>query len=235
MAIGRMGPCHVTRQRLRSHRLSGAPVRGLIRVAAPVCVWTAVRLGHREQLSRSLSGHARRSAAERPICRPDGGGRGRCRACRQTGRFETLVARAVGSTRGHVVVASPDYIARRGIPDRPVALAKHDLIFATMHQRPSEWRFGAGKRAAVRHQARQAGARAGGVRVGAATGAPCGGELARCAEGTRLSGPCDQGAATARCDPRRWYAKAASGSRRAGRRWGERSVPRKALLSSRRA
>jgi DNA-binding transcriptional LysR family regulator len=60
-----------------------------------------------------------------------------------------LVARAVGSMRGLVVVASPEYLARRGVPDRPAALAKHDLIFATVHQRPSEWRFGEGKRAAV--------------------------------------------------------------------------------------
>jgi len=60
-----------------------------------------------------------------------------------------LVARAVGSLRGLVVVASPKYLARRGVPDRPATLAEHDLIFATMHQRPSEWRFGEGKRAAV--------------------------------------------------------------------------------------
>jgi len=59
------------------------------------------------------------------------------------------VARTVGSMRGLVVVASPEYLAQRGVPDRPAALAKHDLIFATVHQRPSEWRFGEGKRAAV--------------------------------------------------------------------------------------
>jgi DNA-binding transcriptional LysR family regulator len=60
-----------------------------------------------------------------------------------------LVARTVGSMRGLVVVASPEYLARRGVPDCPAALAKHDIIFATVHQRPSEWRFGAGERGAV--------------------------------------------------------------------------------------
>jgi DNA-binding transcriptional LysR family regulator len=60
-----------------------------------------------------------------------------------------LVARTVGSMRGLVVVASPEYLERRGVPDRPAALTKHDLIFATVHQRPSEWRFGEGKHAAV--------------------------------------------------------------------------------------
>jgi DNA-binding transcriptional LysR family regulator len=60
-----------------------------------------------------------------------------------------LVARAVGRLRGWVVVASPEYLARRGVPDRPAALAKHDVIFATTFQRPSEWRFGEGKRAPV--------------------------------------------------------------------------------------
>ena len=60
-----------------------------------------------------------------------------------------LVAHTVGSLRGLVVVASPDYLAKRGVPDRPAALTAHDLIFATVHQRPSEWRFGTGARGAV--------------------------------------------------------------------------------------
>ncbi len=60
-----------------------------------------------------------------------------------------MVARTVGSLRGLVVVASPDYLAKRGVPDRPAALNRHDLIFFTAHQRPSEWRFGRGSRGAV--------------------------------------------------------------------------------------
>jgi DNA-binding transcriptional LysR family regulator len=60
-----------------------------------------------------------------------------------------MVARAVGSMRGLVVVASPAYLKKRGRPDRPADLAKHDIIFATIHGRPNEWRFGAGARGAV--------------------------------------------------------------------------------------
>src|SRR5258706_13523985 len=59
-----------------------------------------------------------------------------------------MVARAVGSMRGLGGVASPGHVARRGVPDRPAALARHDIIFATIHQRPREWRFGAGERGA---------------------------------------------------------------------------------------
>lgn len=61
----------------------------------------------------------------------------------------TLVARKVGSMQGLAVVASPGYLKRRGVPQRPADLARHDIIFATIHQRPSEWRFGAGGRGTV--------------------------------------------------------------------------------------
>ncbi len=60
-----------------------------------------------------------------------------------------LVARTVGSMRGVVVVASPDYLKTRGTPRRPADLADHDIIFATIHQRPNEWRFGTGGHGAV--------------------------------------------------------------------------------------
>jgi DNA-binding transcriptional LysR family regulator len=59
-----------------------------------------------------------------------------------------LMARTVGSVR-RVVVASPQYLKRRGVPDRPDALASHDIIFGTNHQRPCEWRFGPQERGAV--------------------------------------------------------------------------------------
>jgi DNA-binding transcriptional LysR family regulator len=59
-----------------------------------------------------------------------------------------LMARTVGSVR-RVVVASPLYLERRGAPERPAALAHHDIIFGTMHERPSEWRFGSRERGAV--------------------------------------------------------------------------------------
>lgn len=61
----------------------------------------------------------------------------------------SLVARTVGDMRGVMVVASPAYLKKRGVPKRPADLAKHDIIFATVHQRPNEWRFGVGERGAV--------------------------------------------------------------------------------------
>ncbi|HVY08131.1 MAG TPA: LysR family transcriptional regulator [Burkholderiales bacterium] len=61
----------------------------------------------------------------------------------------SLVARRVGSMRGVVVVGSPGYLKKRGTPQRPADLAKHDIIFANIHHRPSEWRLGSGARGAV--------------------------------------------------------------------------------------
>jgi DNA-binding transcriptional LysR family regulator len=58
----------------------------------------------------------------------------------------SLVARTVGSLRGLVVVASPAYLAKRGTPERPADLTKHDIIFATMYLRSNEWRFESGGR-----------------------------------------------------------------------------------------
>ncbi|MEO8005565.1 MAG: LysR family transcriptional regulator [Betaproteobacteria bacterium] len=60
-----------------------------------------------------------------------------------------LVARTVGSMHGVVVVASPAYLKEHGTPQRPADLTKHDIIFATIHQQPNEWRFGVGERGAV--------------------------------------------------------------------------------------
>jgi DNA-binding transcriptional LysR family regulator len=52
----------------------------------------------------------------------------------------SLVARRVGET-GQVLVASPDYVARRGAPRRPEDLAGHDCIAFSSLFAPSEWRF----------------------------------------------------------------------------------------------
>jgi DNA-binding transcriptional LysR family regulator len=59
-----------------------------------------------------------------------------------------LMARTVGSVRW-IVVASPQYLQKRGVPERPAALAQHDIIFGTTHRRPNEWRFGSRERGAV--------------------------------------------------------------------------------------
>jgi DNA-binding transcriptional LysR family regulator len=60
----------------------------------------------------------------------------------------TLIARQVGSVR-RVVVASPRYIAARGMPRVPSDLAKHDTIFGMARSSAREWRFGRKRRSAV--------------------------------------------------------------------------------------
>src|SRR5258705_9006116 len=128
--------------------LAGAPVRGLIRVAAPVpfgrlhvsgIVNSFLKAYPDTRIDLMLN--------DRYVDLIDEGVDVAIRvgALADSG----MVARTVGSLRGLVVVASPDYLAKRGVPDRPAALNRHDLIFATVHQRPSEWRFGAGSRGAV--------------------------------------------------------------------------------------
>jgi DNA-binding transcriptional LysR family regulator len=60
----------------------------------------------------------------------------------------SLVARTVGSVR-RVVVASPAYLARRGVPRTPSDLATHDTIFGMARSPAREWRFGPSQRGAV--------------------------------------------------------------------------------------
>ena len=62
----------------------------------------------------------------------------------------SLLARRVGEVR-QLVVASPDYLARRGTPATPADLTAHDTIFSSSTPAPLEWRFGSrGRSAAVR-------------------------------------------------------------------------------------
>jgi DNA-binding transcriptional LysR family regulator len=60
----------------------------------------------------------------------------------------SLVARQVGSVR-RVVVASPAYIALRGVPRTPGDLATHDTIFGMARSSAREWRFGPPRRGSV--------------------------------------------------------------------------------------
>ncbi len=60
----------------------------------------------------------------------------------------TLVARQVGNVR-RVVVASPEYLARRGVPRTPSDLATHETIFGMARSAAREWRFGSSQRGAV--------------------------------------------------------------------------------------
>jgi DNA-binding transcriptional LysR family regulator len=60
----------------------------------------------------------------------------------------SLLARRMGLVRS-VLVASPDYVARRGLPGRPADLAGHDTIFGTSRSGGLEWRFGPSSRGPV--------------------------------------------------------------------------------------
>jgi DNA-binding transcriptional LysR family regulator len=60
----------------------------------------------------------------------------------------SLVARQVGSVR-RVVVASPEYLVRRGVPRTPQDLLIHDTIFGMARSPSREWRFGPSPRGAT--------------------------------------------------------------------------------------
>jgi DNA-binding transcriptional LysR family regulator len=60
----------------------------------------------------------------------------------------SLLARRMGEVR-RVLVASPEYVARRGMPRRPADLADHDTIFGTSRSGVLEWRFGPSSRGPV--------------------------------------------------------------------------------------
>jgi len=59
-----------------------------------------------------------------------------------------MVVRRVGQVR-RVTVASPGYLAGKGVPERPADLAKHDIIFTSRRPDPVAWRFGTGGRGPV--------------------------------------------------------------------------------------
>ncbi len=60
----------------------------------------------------------------------------------------SLLTRRVGEVR-KVVVAAPDYVARRGSPEKPAELTHHDTIFGMTRASALEWRFGPPKRATI--------------------------------------------------------------------------------------
>lgn len=59
----------------------------------------------------------------------------------------TLLVRRVGEVR-QMLVASPAYVARRGAPEKPADLARHETIFGTATAGLLEWRLGSGARSA---------------------------------------------------------------------------------------
>ena len=68
--------------------------------------------------------------------------------------LQSLKAKKLGSFRS-LLVASPDYLAQRGMPQEPADLAAHDCIVDTNRRVPKRWVFGqAGKEVAVTVQGR---------------------------------------------------------------------------------
>jgi len=118
---------------------ASAPVRGLIRVSAPVQFG---RLHMSGIVSRFLDAYpdvrVDLQLNDRNVDLIDEG----VDLALRIGKLEIsgLMARRVGSVR-RVVVASPQYLERRGVPEGPAALTRHDIIFGSSHARPSEWRF----------------------------------------------------------------------------------------------
>ncbi|ALS99573.1 LysR family transcriptional regulator [Lacimicrobium alkaliphilum] len=58
----------------------------------------------------------------------------------------SLICRRLGNVP-RVIVASPDYLARKGVPSKPADLRQHDFIFYTRMQQQRQLRFGTGKQA----------------------------------------------------------------------------------------
>lgn len=52
----------------------------------------------------------------------------------------SLVARRIAPCK-HVIVASPDYLARRGVPRTPAALAEHEVLSYRYQDSANEWHF----------------------------------------------------------------------------------------------
>ncbi|MGI1670641.1 MAG: LysR family transcriptional regulator [Neptuniibacter sp.] len=52
----------------------------------------------------------------------------------------TLIAKPVG-TLGHIICASPDYIAKAGMPESPTEIINHDCIHLTALNSAPEWPF----------------------------------------------------------------------------------------------
>ena len=126
---------------------SQAPVRGVLRITAPV------QFGRRHValiVSAFLNAHpevrVELSLSDRNLDLIDEG----LDLAVRIGPLadSSLIARHVGNVR-RVVVASPAYLGRRGVPLKPADLAAHDTIFGMARTPAREWRFGPSPRGAV--------------------------------------------------------------------------------------
>jgi DNA-binding transcriptional LysR family regulator len=124
-----------------------APVRGLVRVTAPV------QFGRRHVLPVVLGFQEAFPETQVEILLHDRHldliAEGLDLAVR-IGQLtdSSLLVRRVGEVR-RVLVASPAYLARRRAPQKPADLGAHNTIFGTSLQGPIEWRFGSRGRAQI--------------------------------------------------------------------------------------
>ena len=130
-----------------------APVRGLLRVTAPV------QFGRRHVMPLVAGFLDAHPAIAVELILHDGNLDLIAEALDVAVRIgaladSSLLIRRMGEVR-RVLVASPGYLARRGEPRKPAELAQHDTIFGTSRSGALEWRFGpSGRGPAVRLSSR---------------------------------------------------------------------------------
>ncbi|MGU3540634.1 LysR family transcriptional regulator [Methylobacterium sp. A54F] len=127
--------------------LSDAPVRGLLRVTAPIQFG---RLHVAPVVASFLDAHPQAQVelvlADRNLDLIEEG----LDVALRIGHLSdsSLVARRVGTVR-RLLVASPAYLERRGAPESPADLAGHETIFGAPRTDAREWRFGTEGRGSV--------------------------------------------------------------------------------------
>src|SRR5690606_28565368 len=112
---------------------------GTIRVSAPVTlgeVYAAGMLGRFAEAHPGLTVDLRLSDQYADLAREG------IDLAFRIGRFDmaSLMVRRLGVFHS-VLVASPDYLARRGVPDAPSDLESHDCIVDTNRRYPRHWTF----------------------------------------------------------------------------------------------
>ncbi|MEA1830713.1 LysR family transcriptional regulator [Methylobacterium durans] len=127
--------------------LSDAPVRGLLRVTAPIQFG---RLHMAPVVASFLDAHPETQVelvlADRNLDLIEDGLDLALRIDHLAD--SSLLVRRVGTVR-RVLVASPAYLAARGVPQSPAELAAHDTIFGSPRTDVREWRFGSDRRGTV--------------------------------------------------------------------------------------
>ncbi|WP_144630046.1 LysR family transcriptional regulator [Bordetella genomosp. 13] len=122
-------------------------VAGRVRVAVPADFFNWFPA---ERIARFVQAHPRvRLEFELDDARVDLLGEGIDVAMRAADRDPSLIARKVGTSRA-MLVASPAYLAARGMPARPSDLARHDCITTPARGGPrASWRLGGARRQAM--------------------------------------------------------------------------------------